>query len=118
MFFAAAGLGLSFFMATKRVGLSNKIRFEVFKRDGFKCQYCGKSAPDVVLNADHISPVAKGGKNDLLNLITSCFECNSGKSDRLLSDNSVVSIQRKQLEELSQRREQLDMLIALEKNNF
>ncbi len=99
----------------KRIGLSNKIRFEVFKRDSFKCQYCGKSAPEVILNVDHISPVAKGGENDILNLITSCFECNSGKSDRLLSDNSVVSIQRKQMEELSQRREQLDMLIAWKK---
>lgn len=95
----------------KRTGLSNKIRFEVFKRDLFKCQYCGNSAPEVILNVDHINPVAKGGKNDLLNLITSCFDCNSGKSDRILSDNSVVAVQRKQLEELAQRREQLDMLI-------
>lgn len=99
----------------KRVGLSNKLRFEVFKRDSFKCQYCGKCAPDVILNVDHISPVSKGGKNDILNLITSCFDCNSGKSDRLLSDNSVLSIQRKQLDELSQRREQLDMLIMWKK---
>jgi 5-methylcytosine-specific restriction endonuclease McrA len=28
-------------MAAKRAGLSKKTRFEVFKRDGFRCQYCG-----------------------------------------------------------------------------
>ena len=65
-----------------RKPLSKKTRFEVFKRDSFKCQYCGKSAPEVVLNVDHIVPVAADGKNDIMNLITSCFDCNSGKSDR------------------------------------
>lgn len=62
-----------------RKGLSKKIRFEVFKRDQFTCQYCGKKAPDVILHVDHIQPVSKGGTNDLLNLITSCQDCNLGK---------------------------------------
>ena len=56
---------------TKRRKLSKKIRFEVFKRDNFTCQYCGRKAPDVVLEVDHIIPVAKGGKNNIMNLITS-----------------------------------------------
>ena len=47
----------------ERKPLSKKIRFEVFKRDSFTCQYCGKSALDVVLELDHIKPVAKGGSN-------------------------------------------------------
>ena len=55
-----------------------KIRFEVFKRDNFKCQYCGNSAPDVILHVDHIIPVAEKGSNDLKNLITSCKQCNLG----------------------------------------
>lgn len=95
----------------KRKGLGKKIRFEVFKRDSFKCQYCGKSAPDVILNVDHISPVSKGGKNDVMNLTTSCKDCNSGKSDRLLDDDSVIAKQRAQLEELNQRREQLGLML-------
>ena len=41
----------------KRKGISKKTRFDVFKRDSFTCQYCGKSAPDVVLQVDHINPV-------------------------------------------------------------
>jgi hypothetical protein len=46
-----------------------------------------------------------------MNYITSCFDCNSGKSDRLLSDDSVVTKQRAQLEELNVRREQLEMML-------
>ncbi len=95
----------------KKKPLSKKIRFEVFKRDQFKCQYCGSSAPDVVLHVDHINPVSKGGDNDLLNLITSCEPCNNGKRARLLDDKSVVEKQKKMLDELDNRREQLSMVL-------
>jgi len=83
---------------SSRESIGKKLRFEVFKRDSFKCQYCGKAAPNVVLNVDHIKPVSKGGNNNILNLITSCFACNSGKSNRNLDDNIVLDKQREQLE--------------------
>lgn len=95
----------------KRKTISPKTRFEVFKRDAFTCQYCGASAPETVLRVDHIHPVSKGGDNDLMNLITSCFRCNSGKSDVLLSDDSVIQKQRAMLEELNERRTQLEMML-------
>ncbi len=72
-------------MATKREGIGKKLRFDVFKRDGFVCQYCGSHPPSVVLEIDHINPVAKGGKNNLENLLTACFNCNRGKRDTPLS---------------------------------
>lgn len=59
--------------------MTKKIRFEVFKRDGFKCAYCGKAPPDVLLEIDHINPKSKGGEDDINNLLTSCFDCNRGK---------------------------------------
>jgi hypothetical protein len=93
------------------MGLSKKVRFEVFKRDSFTCQYCGKKAPDVVLQVDHIEPISKGGSDEFLNLTTSCQPCNAGKSDRRLDDSSVVMKQRSQLEDLQDRQEQLRMLI-------
>jgi len=68
----------------KRKQLSVRTRFEVFKRDDFTCRYCGRKSPDVVLEIDHIIPVADNGSNDEMNLVTSCFECNSGKSDKPL----------------------------------
>ncbi len=92
-------------------GVGNKVRFEVFKRDAFTCQYCGRKAPDVVLQADHIKPVSKGGDSDLINLITSCDTCNSGKGAIELDDNSVIERQRQQLEELNERRIQLEMML-------
>lgn len=95
----------------KRKPISKKIRFEVFKRDKFTCQYCGKSAPDVVLEIDHIHPVSKDGKNDIMNLITSCFDCNRGKGARTLDDDTVVKKQRDQLKELQERKEQLEMML-------
>lgn len=96
---------------SKRKSISKKIRFEVFKRDSFQCQYCGKSSPDVVLNVDHIKPVSKGGDNDITNLITACFDCNAGKSDRELSDKTVIEKQRAQLDELNEKRIQLEMML-------
>lgn len=95
----------------KRKAIGKKLRFEVFKRDSFTCQYCGRSAPDVLLHVDHIKPVANGGTNDITNLITSCSECNIGKGARELSDNTVIKKEKKQLDELNERREQLKMMV-------
>jgi hypothetical protein len=93
-----------------RQPIKTSVRFEVFKRDSFTCQYCGRKAPDVVLQVDHITPVATGGENDILNLATSCRECNSGKSDKKLSDSAAIEKRRGQLEDLEERRQQLQML--------
>ncbi len=67
-------------MARRKLG--NSVRFEIFHRDGFACQYCGRNPPSAILEIDHIMPVSKGGDDDPLNLITSCFECNRGKRTR------------------------------------
>lgn len=98
-------------MPAKRKAIPKRLRFEVFKRDFFTCQYCGAKAPDVLLEVDHLKPVSKGGKNDIVNLVTSCCDCNRGKSDKELSDNSVVEKQRAQVEILAERRAQLKMLM-------
>ena len=95
----------------ERKQLSKKIRFEVFKRDKFTCQYCGRSAPDVVLEVDHMNPVANGGSNDIMNLITSCKDCNRGKGARELSDDSIIKKQQAQIQELAERKEQLEMML-------
>jgi len=66
----------------QRKAISNKTRFAIFQRDGFRCRCCGKSAANdmtVELQIDHILPVVKGGTNDLSNLQTLCKECNNGK---------------------------------------
>lgn len=92
--------------------ISKTTRFEVFKRDSFTCQYCGRKAPDVVLELEHIHPVALGGTADILNLLTSCESCNDGKGARALDDGAVLEKQRKQVEALQVRREQIEMMLA------
>lgn len=95
----------------KRKGISKQKRFEIFKRDTFTCQYCGRKAPDVILEIDHIEPVSAGGNNGMLNLITSCFDCNRGKSDRSLSNQEMLNKKRNQLEIANERVEQMKMML-------
>jgi hypothetical protein len=94
----------------KRKSISKRIRFEVLKRDKFTCQYCGKKAPDVILEVDHVEPKSKGGYDGILNFITSCYECNRGKGDIQLDDQSALQKQRKQMEEVQERREQIALM--------
>ena len=94
-----------------RKPISKTLRFEVFKRDSFKCQYCGAEAPNVLLHIDHIKPVAGGGTNELTNLITSCMPCNLGKSDTPLTDQAAVNKAKSQLDDLQERREQLELMM-------
>ena len=96
---------------SERKAISKKLRFEVFKRDNFTCQYCGRMAPDVILEIDHINPVKNKGTNDILNLITSCKDCNRGKGARKLSENDILKKQQEQLKEINEKREQLKLLI-------
>jgi len=90
---------------TKRKGLSKKLRFEIFKRDEFICQYCGNHPPVVILEVDHIVPVVDGGVNDMDNLTTSCFDCNRGKAA-----NSLESIPESLKEKAIKTKEAEDQL--------
>lgn len=92
-------------IATRRKPMTKGVRFEVFKRDQFTCAYCGSHPPAVILHVDHILPVAKGGGNDIDNLITACADCNQGKSSRLLT-NIPESLEKK-ARILREREEQL-----------
>lgn len=69
-----------------------KLRFEIFKRDNFTCQYCGRNVKEdkIKIHCDHIIPRSKGGKNILENLTTACEECNLGKKDFLLTKKRIL----------------------------
>lgn len=62
------------------MAVSKRLRYEVLKRDGHACRYCGGTAPDVKLTIDHVVPTTLGGDDDPSNLVTACSDCNSGKS--------------------------------------
>lgn len=68
----------------KSRAVSGKLRYQVLKRDNFKCCACGASPakdPSVELHIDHVIPWSKGGETSMANLRTLCSRCNLGKGD-------------------------------------
>ena len=57
-------------------------RINVYTRDGFCCQYCGKKRAMRDLNYDHVIPRVRGGKTIWENIVTSCYACNDRKGSR------------------------------------
>jgi 5-methylcytosine-specific restriction endonuclease McrA len=53
-------------------------RNRIYKRDNHECVYCGSKKQ---LTLDHVIPKSRGGSNNWENLVTSCFKCNSKKSN-------------------------------------
>ncbi|MCV7359182.1 HNH endonuclease [Mycolicibacterium fluoranthenivorans] len=62
------------------MAVSKRLRYEILTRDGEACRKCGRRAPEVELQIDHIIPVALGGSDDPSNLQTLCRDCNAGKA--------------------------------------
>jgi Tfp pilus assembly protein PilF len=68
----------------ERSKMTQSMRYDVLKRDNFKCKICGRSVKDgIQLHVDHIIPISKGGKTEMNNLQILCNMCNFGKSDKL-----------------------------------
>ena len=66
----------------RRAGIRPSVRWEVMKRDGFRCVKCGRGShcqPPVELEVDHKHPHARGGSDGASNLQTLCVDCNRGK---------------------------------------
>lgn len=64
--------------------ISLRLRYEVLKRDNFRCVACGRSPathPGLKLHVDHVQAASKGGLTEFENLRTLCSECNIGKSN-------------------------------------
>ncbi len=69
--------------AYQRKAMTQSLRYDIMKRDNFRCVLCGRGAEDgVKLHVDHIIPVSKGGKTVPSNLRTLCEDCNFGKRDK------------------------------------
>jgi 5-methylcytosine-specific restriction endonuclease McrA len=62
-------------------------RFNVFLRDGFRCQYCGA---DDELTFDHLVPRSRGGRTTWENIVTACGPCNLRKGGRSPRDAGLT----------------------------
>jgi 5-methylcytosine-specific restriction endonuclease McrA len=57
-------------------------RKNLWKRDGMRCQYCGKALTGSDVTVDHIIPKSQGGISSFENCVLSCLQCNNKKRDR------------------------------------
>ena len=57
-------------------------RRNVFKRDKYTCQYCGRQPGGDELTIDHVVPRAQGGESSWKNCVLACWQCNAEKADR------------------------------------
>lgn len=76
------------FSKEQRALMTKKLREQIKIRDNYTCCICNNSThkePNLLLEIDHIIPVAKGGLTKEDNLQTLCWKCNRSKSDKLLS---------------------------------
>lgn len=56
-------------------------RYNIWLRDGFQCQYCGKKGVEH-LTFDHVIPRRAGGKTSWENIVAACGPCNLKKGGR------------------------------------
>jgi len=61
-------------------------RKNIFLRDNYTCQYCGKTGN---LTIDHVIPKSKGGEDTWENVVACCMRCNNKKSDRLPEEEGM-----------------------------
>ncbi len=69
-----------FYMVKKPIMRRKLTRREVFERDRYKCQYCGRQTRDLTL--DHVMPRFRGGKHSWDNIVSACMTCNHRKAAR------------------------------------
>lgn len=80
-------LTASAFAKEQRTLMTKKLREFIKQRDNYTCCNCGNSTyaePNLLLEIDHIIPVAKGGRTSEENLQTLCWKCNRAKGDKIL----------------------------------
>lgn len=71
-------------------------RKNIYQRDNYTCQYCGKKCRPEDLNIDHVIPLSRGGKNTWTNVVCSCSVCNHRKGNKTLEEAGMKLIRKPQ----------------------
>lgn len=74
------------------MAISQRLRYEILRRDGFRCRYCGLAPSESELHIDHVIPEVLGGQTEPSNLVAACLECNQGKASSSPSESSVADV--------------------------
>lgn len=74
------------------MAVSNRLRFEVLRRDNYACRYCGAKAPFAELHVDHVVPRSRGGGDDPWNLTAACVDCNMAKGNGIPTDQVISEV--------------------------
>jgi 5-methylcytosine-specific restriction endonuclease McrA len=69
-------------------------RENIFKRDNYSCQYCGKRLTYKSGTIDHIIPQSKGGKHSWDNVVVACWPCNNKKDSKTLSEAGMFLLRK------------------------
>jgi hypothetical protein len=72
----------TFGVVRKSMALHSVTNAMLFKRDNFRCMYCGEKFGHKALTRDHIFPQSRGGLDTWENLVAACKACNQAKADR------------------------------------
>lgn len=74
------------------MAVSQRLRYEILRRDNHACRYCGAAAPSVKLNVDHVIPTSLGGSDKPENLVAACADCNGGKTSSMPNAMTVGDV--------------------------
>ena len=69
-------------------------RDNIFRRDGYRCLYCGEAFMRKELTYDHVLPKSRGGKTTWLNIVSACKPCNLRKDDRTPEEANMRLLQK------------------------
>lgn len=95
------------------MAVSQRLRYEILRRDNHACRYCGATAPDVKLNVDHVIPTSLGGSDKPDNLVTACAACNGGKTSSMPGADPVADVEQETFRKAAElRREAKERRIA------
>jgi 5-methylcytosine-specific restriction endonuclease McrA len=97
--------------------LSRADAMKIFRRDHFKCQYCGLDGLErfenwLVLTIDHLHPAARGGSRRMDNLVTACQPCNRLKGKHMFASRQEAR------EYVLARREEWQRLYTMQRHTF
>lgn len=65
-------------------------RVNIYARDEYRCQYCGRKCSIDELTYDHVVPRSRGGRTSWDNIVSCCYVCNAKKANRTPAEAKML----------------------------